>query len=134
MGDTGNLPEEETMIRSVLAVVAGYVVICAIVLTFSWLLPPTTVGSRMLFVAYGFLAALTGGYVAAVLAGRAPFRHAVALACAGVTLALLSLVFSLEEEPLWFHLANTAVPTAGVLLGGWLKERQARARTLAPAH
>lgn len=25
------------------------------------------------------------------------------------------------------------VPTAGVLLGGWLKERQARARALAPS-
>lgn len=121
------------MIRSVLAVVAGYVVICAVVLGFSWLLPPETLALRMLFVAYGFVAAVLGGYVAAALAGRSSFRHAAALAGAGVTLAILSLVFSVDDDPLWFHLANTAVPAGGVLVGGWLRERQVRARALAPA-
>lgn len=122
------------MIRSVLAVVAGYVVICVVVLGFSWLLPPTTLASRWFFVAYGFMAALLGGYVAAALAGRSPFRHAVVLAGVGVALAILSFFFALDDSPLWFHLANTVVPAVAVLLGGWLKERQARSRALAPAH
>lgn len=122
------------MIRSVLAVVAGYVVICVVVLGFSWLVPPTTPASRMLFVAYGFMAALLGGYVTAAVSGRFPFRHAAALACVGIVLAILSFVFALDDDPLWFHAVNTVVPAGAVLLGGWLKERQARARAFVPAH
>ena len=122
------------MIRSVLAVIAGYVVICVVVLSLSSLYPPVTFGFMMLFIAYGFVAAAMGGYVTAALAGRYHLRHAIVLAAVGVTLAILALVFSLHEEPLWYQLANMAVPTAGVLLGGWVKERQARARALAPVH
>ncbi|HKV08809.1 MAG TPA: hypothetical protein VJ725_11765 [Thermoanaerobaculia bacterium] len=121
------------MIRSVLAVIAGYVVICVVVLSLSSLYPPVTFGFMMLFIAYGFVAAALGGYVTAAVAGRHHLRHAIVLAAVGVTLAVLALVFSIHQEALWYQFANMAVPTAGVLLGGWVRERQARrARALPP--
>lgn len=67
----------------------------------------------MLSLVYSLLVGLAGGYTTALLARRAPFRHAVALACVGVALGIVSLVLSWGNEPLWYQLASTSVPAAG---------------------
>jgi len=79
---------------------------------------------------YNTLAAMAGGYAAAVIAGRAPLRHAVAVAVlqtAGFGVALATPQFR-ETAPLWMWIALIPVSIAGILLGGWLRGRTRRAR------
>jgi hypothetical protein len=122
------------MLRSTAAVVAGYLTIVFVMLV----AVKTALAGQVLddgslspvALTIGFFAAVAGGAVAALVGKHAPLIHAMALAMLGVALACLSL-FLRPPGPLGPEIASIVVPTAGVLLGGWLSGRWRSARVAA---
>ncbi|MDX1624163.1 MAG: hypothetical protein R3199_09290 [Gemmatimonadota bacterium] len=126
------------MLRSVVAVVAGFVVITAVVIAFTFALSALLYPGRpmdapvepsatwlVLNLVYSLMAALVGGWVAAWIANRSPFAHAVALA---VLLAVVTLAGSIgggepaapSGGPAWYPYLVALLGILGVLLGGRL--------------
>lgn len=121
------------MIRSVLAVVAGYAAMAiAVMLLFVIVLysPEHQPGVAFMLgaIAFAFLAAILGGFVAALVARRAPMRHALGLAGLCVSMWIVSAIGSSGKEPLWFQVCNLVVMLAGVLAGGYLRARQGKSK------
>jgi peptidoglycan/LPS O-acetylase OafA/YrhL len=117
------------MVRSVLAIVAGYLVMAiAITVLFAVSFPDPVVNPSnafMLFsLAYGFLFATLGGYTTAWIARRAEMSHATALAAFAAILGIISMIATTDSEPLWFELASLIVVVVAVLLGGSMRARQ----------
>jgi len=122
------------MLRSAAAVIAGYfVMVLAVFALFKlWrvdvAIGPSSPGFMALSVAYGFVAAVAGGYVTALVARRAPLQHAGALTVIGLILSSINLHASWGTETFLYQLTFSIFPAAGVLLGGYL-----RAQRLVPA-
>ena len=115
------------MLRSVLAVIAGIVVLTAASFAIEaalgpWLLRTFPHEARALTFSYGMLCVAAGGYVAALLARRLPIRHAGAM---GLTQAGLTIVamFSPDSNHAstaqWIAIATLSIPAA--LAGGFLR-------------
>jgi len=71
---------------------------------------------------YNTLAAVAGGFVCALIAGRAPFAHAgvvAVLQSAGFGYALATPEMR-ESAPLWMWLALIPLSIIGLLAGAWL--------------
>jgi hypothetical protein len=141
-----------TALRSVIAVIAGLLLISLIVEPLEFALvalvhgEPTTdpeiyssVRNRPLFLAaklvYNTLAAVAGGFVAARLAPRAPIHHAIALVI--VQTAAFAYAIATPEmrrttpDPIWVCLF---VLTAIGIMGGAHLQRRMRAKApVAPA-
>jgi hypothetical protein len=120
------------MLRSVLAVVAGYLVFG---LSAALLFPlsgrdarafPQT-GFLVFSTVYGMAFALLGGYVAASLARRKEIAHAAVVAGIIAVLALISLVAK-SSGSLWSQIAAIVLMAPAALLGGWLRARRTRPR------
>ncbi len=133
------------MIRSVLAVLAGFVVTAAAsmgtdVLLMS-LMPaalakegPDSVPVLLGVAAYCLAYAALGGYVAAVIARRAEVRHALAL---GLTFLAVGVTLSLgaaasggagpKPLPLWYWVVSMGLVVPATGLGGYLRARQRKA-------
>lgn len=116
------------MIRSVLAVLAGYAVLAAVVLLlfFVWSggekpVDPPTRDFMLLSLGVGFVAAVAGGWVTARIAPGHRWKHIQALAAVILLLAAVNLFWTAGREPLWFQLGNIAVGVVGVFVGGSLK-------------
>ena len=127
------------MVRSVLAVIAGIVVLTAASFAIEavinpWLLRAfpnvlpnaaalsTNAWARSLTFSYGFLCVAAGGYVAALLARRLPIRHAAILGIvqAGLTIvAMFSPDSSHASTAQWILIATLSIPAA--LAGGLLR-------------
>jgi hypothetical protein len=82
-------------------------------------------------ISYNLLAALTGGYLAARIAGRAPLRHAVALAALSVGMTIVSVLAADQEQPRWYRVFLVVVIPAVIVAGGWLRGRGRAAEPLA---
>jgi hypothetical protein len=86
--------------------------------------PPTTAWLAVNF-AYSFAAAALGGWLAARLAPRAPFAHAVALAALALAMALPGVIGGAQPgQPVWYPAALTALSLTGILTGGTLAARR----------
>jgi hypothetical protein len=125
------------MLRSVLAVVGGFVTMAAgvqLMFLASYISAGASVEPSTLSMAWmllgGFLAATLGGYVTGFIAGRGPLKHAAALAALCALLSGVCLLLP-GPAPFWFQLGNCVVGVAGPLLGGWLRELQVRRRPAA---
>ncbi|MEO1403182.1 MAG: hypothetical protein AAFV72_18310 [Cyanobacteria bacterium J06635_1] len=115
--------------RSIVAVVVGYLTMSvAVALLFSvWLSNPThTINTEFMVFAtiFGLFAALGGGYVTGLAAPAAPLGHALGLAMLSAVMWGISMYKGQGQEPLWFQAANLASVLVGVLLGGYLRQRQ----------
>jgi hypothetical protein len=120
------------MIRSVLAVFAGFLAIVVLVLAsapvIAKLLLPATAArpTRSYLVANlltGFAFAGVGGWIAAHLAGSGPHWHAVALATLVLALGITTAAqggAARAGQPVWYGWLLPFVGAAGALLGGWL--------------
>ncbi len=121
-------------LRSLAAIVAGYLVIVAgTTLTFETILggigyyesSPTELAWATLG---ALLSGFAGGLVAAWLGGRRPFLHAAGLL---VPLAVDTayVVFSgISSDPVWFDLGGSATLVVGALLGGYVVEKMKASR------
>jgi hypothetical protein len=130
--------------RSILAVVAGYVLMAVLVMAASTIVGVAFPGAfatadgkpilpdlgwYALTLAYSFAAALAGGHACARLARHAELAHAGALALLLLALGL-SLLFAgsgAEGVPVWWTGGEVAVGIAGVLLGGFIRAQAAAA-------
>lgn len=125
-----------TFVKSAGAVVAGFASATVTVLVLTWITVLAFFGGDMtaepappylaVNLSYSFAAAVLAGWLAARLAPRKPFSHAVAVA---VLVFLLSLGGSGAEAegasqvPSWYGTVLTTVMPVGALLGGWLRTR-----------
>ena len=121
------------MLRSIAAVVLGYLVLAApiIALFAAWFRTPAAVPTPAFMrfsLAYAFAFAVVAGYLTGVVARRLEMAHAVALAALCALLGLASMVTTAGREPVWYQAANLGFMVAGVLLGGRLRRRQRRRR------
>ncbi len=120
-----------SVVRSILAVVLGYVVIVAgTILTFNGIVGQVSVaspGSQLFAGTVGAVfSGLAGGIVAGWIAPRAPVLHAV-----GIWIPLVvdtASVIAKSRGPVWFDLAGSAVLAITAVVGGafvaWLKARR----------
>lgn len=118
------------MLRSLLAMIAGYVVITvlvvmanAVVFHGSSLEGPPELPLQLILIAMSALAAVVGGYVAAAIGRSRPLLHGAALGLflAGVGIAMLvsgQSDMGPAKEPRWFAIAVLSVGLAGATLGG----------------
>jgi nitrate/nitrite transporter NarK len=122
------------ILRSILAVVAGYIVMKAIVIGATYALPmikpewfligtPETSGYFAVNIGYNLFAALTGGYVAARLASRSPLNHAYALAALSVVMSIVTALASEQEQRRWYRVFQVIVVPAAIIVGGRLRGR-----------
>ena len=127
------------ILRSVSAVLLGYVVTAALVIggftTIGVVAPealPAGAAERastavlVTILALGVFQAAVGGYVTAVVGKRAPLLHAVALA--GLIFALSTISFFTSNEtqyqPSWYNAGLVAVGVLGALAGGEVRAAQ----------
>lgn len=135
------------MLRSLAAVVAGYLTMALVVIlgtvaaTAAFVpggLAALRAGAAAGVVPAGYLAAnlvvsllaaMLGGWVAARVATRAPLAHAASLA---IAVAVFGLVTALRPaapgQPAWYPWTIVVLGTAGVLLGGWIRASSANSR------
>lgn len=120
------------MVRSVVAVFAGFLTIVVLVLVSApviakLLLPAAaarpTRGYLLANLLTGFVFAAVGGWIAAHIAASGPQWHAVALAALvlalGVTTAAQGGAVR-AGQPQWYGWVLPFVGAAGALLGGWI--------------
>jgi len=125
------------MLRSVLAVVAGYIAMMLAVTTFFsvviFLLLGVKPGERppvdpptwltVLELATTPVLAAVGGYVCAWIARRREMRHAYALMAVVVVMNIVTLVAEAGMRPAWSVLGLGILGCIGVLLGARLRVR-----------
>ena len=118
------------ILRSIVAVVGGFVLMAALVIagTFSAAAllagpggePGTSYLAANLLLS--FLAAVAGGHACGRIAGRSPLLHAAALALIVLALGLLGEGGSVQ--PHWYKLLIPILGSAGVMAGAWLVRRR----------
>jgi hypothetical protein len=119
-------------LRSVVAVVVGYLIVAAgTILTFNILVGQLTVDSNPRQMILGTIGAvfagIAGGVVAGLLASRFPFGHAAAVL---LFLAIdTASVLAKGTGPAWFDLAGSGILAISVLFGGWIIAATARRYT-----
>ena len=122
------------IVRSVIAVVAGYAAMAAIVIAVTVLvkrISPTWVGSEgapnapyvYTNLLFSFGAAVIGGYVTALIGSDAPLAHACALAGVVLLLSIVSAVQMGDRQSRWYRISLAVIGPAGAVLGGWIRAR-----------
>lgn len=115
------------MLRSILAVLAGYAVFTAIAdfLFPLWILPslePVAAEDLLwLELAAGFVAAVAAGLVAVTVAARRRWKHVQMLVALLLIAAAVKLFWSTGAEPAWFQLVSIGAQVVGAFMGGSLK-------------
>jgi hypothetical protein len=132
------------MVRSILAVIAGYATLVlgvGVFLAFLLFLFPGAFPAEpgpytgpvwilVLELAFSGVVAVGGGYVCGLVAGRAELKHALVLVGLMIVLGLASAAFEAGLKPLWSSLAMPVVGALGVLLGAKLRRGHRERRSL----
>ena len=136
--DAAPNPNQPALIRHIIPVVVGVLITGMLtIVTTNWfsvrgLLPapgaPATTGVLLLSIAYRGLFVVVGSHMAARLApaGQPRIRYAIA---AGVLVLAVNVVAALAERdaaPLWFLIANIALPVPCAIIGGGTAARRGR--------
>jgi len=133
-----------SILRSILAVVAGFVLIGALAfgtgaaLQAAGILPPageplTAIGPVLLESAYVAVFAIGGCWLAAWLAPSHPMRHALILGFLGLIFNVMGAVATWGQRPAWAILLNLALVMPYAWIGGRLREQQLERAPLATA-
>lgn len=122
------------IVRSILAIIAGFVVIGALsfgtdaALMAAGVLPPhgQPVSTPLLLLAQGYVAvyAIFGCWLAAYLAPSHPMRHALILGALGLAFNLMNAAALWNLYPKWFTILSLALVMPYAWIGGRLRERQ----------
>ncbi len=133
------------MLRSILAVVTGYVMMMVIVglATFvlqaifpAWFLAgtPPPPAYLALSIAYSLVAAFLGGWLAGRIARRKELQHAVGMAVLALAMSLIpALFYGVQTEPRWLQALPSAAMPLTAIAGGWVRARASQARALIQA-
>ena len=125
------------MARSILAVIAGYLVMAGgvgalsgVMLTvFPGIYPEPGKAPSLAFMivtlGYSAFGAVVGGYVTGVIAKRAEVNHALALGAIVVAQGIVAMIMFRGLQPVWYHqIALIVIVAPSVWLGGWLRGRR----------
>jgi peptidoglycan/LPS O-acetylase OafA/YrhL len=124
------------MVRSVLALVLGYVVMLvsqlggdtALTALAPDIMPQPGEPPDPAYFAYrlgtGFFFIAIGGYVTALLAGRAEMTHALGLAALSIVASILEVQYYPTTQPLWYSVALMFLSIPSALAGGYYRVRQ----------
>lgn len=122
--------------RSILAVVAGFVVIGVLAMGTDAVLRATVPGIfgpgdrvdsvpwLLLMQAYVFAYATFGCWLTARLAPDRPMRHALILGALGLAFNIAGSIALWDKMPVWYHLVALALVMPAAWLGGRIRERQ----------
>jgi hypothetical protein len=129
--------------KSIIAIVAGFVVIALLSLGTDALLHAAmpqifSATGRMESVfwllvteVYVFVFAVFGCWLAARLAPSHPMRHAMILGLLGLAFNVIGTIALWDEMPAWYHVVALALVLPAAWLGGWIRERQLRGAPVA---
>jgi len=123
------------IVRSILAIVAGFLVIGALAfgtgmaLAAAGVFPPATepitdVGLLLLETAFVAVYAIFGCWLAAFLAPSNPMRHALVLGVLGLAFNVMGTVMNAGLRPTWALALNLALVMPYAWIGGRLREQQ----------
>ena len=112
--------------RSLLAVVAGFVVISiGTIITFNLLVGQVTISSTPAHMFFGTVGAvisgLAGGAIAGLIAPRAPILHALGI-WIPIAVDTTSIVMR-GTGPVWFDIAGSGILALTALVGGFFVKR-----------
>jgi len=127
------------MLRSVLAVVTGFLFIGALSTATGSVLrsmaPELFAGERLtdpvalvVSLAYVAVIAIAGCYLCARLAPHHPMRHALILGALGLAFNIFGSVSQWEYVPVWYHAVALALTMPYAWIGGALRERELHGR------
>ncbi|HZQ67967.1 MAG TPA: hypothetical protein VFA68_05545 [Terriglobales bacterium] len=119
------------MVRSVVAVIAGYLIFAAsAVVLFRWTgrdpHAPAEIWFVIVTIVYGLFFATLAGFVAALLGKRFEMEHALAVASLIAALGAASLLAEVKSDAIWTQLAAILIIAPSAMLGGYLRQRQVR--------
>ncbi|MDF1502896.1 hypothetical protein [Roseisolibacter sp. H3M3-2] len=124
------------MLRSIVAVVVGFMVIGALAFGTDAVLKSTIpqsfgpdgavsdVGLLLVMQLYVFAYATFGCWLTARLAPSRPMRHALVLGVLGLAFNVAGTVAMWHTAPAWYHVLALALVMPAAWLGGWIRERQ----------
>lgn len=124
------------IVRSILAIIVGFVVIAALsigtdaVLVAAGVYPPgggaavTSTHLLVLATAYVGVYAIFGCWLSAYLAPSHPMRHALILGALGLLFNVLAASTNWGTMPAWYIILNLALVMPYAWLGGRLRENQ----------
>ena len=133
------------MVRSLLAVVLGYVVMLvaqlggdtALTALAPSIMPQPGEPPDPAYFAFrlgtGFFFIAIGAYMAALLAGRAEMKHALSLAALSIAAGILEAYYFAGEQPLWYSVALMFLSIPSALVGGYFRLRQVESEHARPA-
>ena len=116
------------ILRSVVAVIVGYVVFAASAFAVFKLSgqaahAEASVPFMLVSSASGVIFALAGGYIAAWIAGHHPRAHGLAVAALLAVGAGVSLAATVGQGSIWSQIAALILMAPSAALGGWLRAR-----------
>lgn len=125
-----------TVIRSIVAILAGLFIVIALSLTVDEVMHSTGIIPRgpmwnpwhnLLALAYRLAITVEAGWVTARIAPKAPIGHALALGTIGTVAGLAGVVmtWSLNYGPHWYSIALAATALPACWLGGRIALRRA---------
>jgi len=119
------------MVRSVLAVIAGYLVFAVSAILLFRLSghdphAPAETGFVIVTILYGMFFATLAGFLAALLGKRFEMEHALAVASLIAALGAASLLASVKSGAIWTQLAAILIIAPCAMLGGHLRQLQRR--------
>jgi uncharacterized membrane protein (DUF485 family) len=128
-----------TVIRSVLAVLAGIAVLTVTSFAIEWLTEPVLAGvfpdaqpdaatshngvRRLIMFVYSTLCVACGGYVTAWLARGSGVRDAVIMGVIQMALTALAMIEFRDKAPLWFWIVGIVVTVPAAWCGGIFRKK-----------
>jgi hypothetical protein len=134
------------MIRSVLAVLAGIVVLTIVSFAIEAVASPLTLRifpdalqsgaplshtlpARLFMMAYTMLSVAAGGHVTAWIARRSRMSHAAIMGAIEVALTVYAMIELPHQAPLWFWIAGMILTVPAACLGAAIRVKQSVRRT-----
>ena len=122
------------MIRSVLAIIAGYIILSVLAIATALALntilpgiakfPPSRLDFALINLTFITLYSVVAGFAVATIARRLPLRHGVIFGIVLLTLGGAFNFFEARGAALWYPLTVAMMECAGAILGGYLKARR----------
>lgn len=126
------------MLRSIVAVVCGFVVMIVLGLGTDFLMMSIAPGAYtgnsgtqatlplLLALTYSIVFLIAAGFVTSYIAGKAEILHSLALGVLMLAMTTLATVQMYDTAPLWWHLTMLIITLPAIIFGGYLRATRKR--------